>query len=197
MNNKLSDSNFREEELFRRFLEKEKNHSDISIFDEDFNSEDITFDTVLTNDDTLKEKSNNQLPKTKENYKGFLGKIKFAFDFVTDKHNVRMASVFMLCVFLGLTLVINLITPSKAISQMENRNLSQFPKFSLSAIADGSFGRNFENYIADQFFGRNYFVSAKRKAETLIGKKENHGILIGKDGYLIENSADLTRKNIK
>ena len=71
MNNKLSDSNFREEELFRRFLEKEKNHSDISIFDEDFNSEDITFDTVLTNDDTLKEKSNNQLPKQKKTIKVF------------------------------------------------------------------------------------------------------------------------------
>ena len=188
MNNKLSDSNFREEELFRRFLEKEKNHSDISIFDEEEIVEE--FQEVLNS-------NSSEAYKIKENHNDFWGKIKFAFDYVTNKDNIRRASVFLVCAFLVLTLVINLFTPSKAVSEMENRALSQFPKLSLSSLADGSFGRNFENYIADQFFGRNYFVSAKRKAETLIGKKENHGILMGKDGYLIENSADLTRKNIE
>ena len=75
--------------------------------------------------------------------------------------------------------------------------LMQFLIFSFSALADGSFGTGFEDFISDQFIGRNHFVGAKLKAETIIGKKENHGILIGKDGYLIENSADLTRKNLK
>ena len=35
MNNKTPDSDFREEELFKRFLEKEKSHSDKSIFDDE------------------------------------------------------------------------------------------------------------------------------------------------------------------
>ena len=196
MNNKLSDINFREEELFRRFLEKEKNHKDISIFDEDFDEAEIIEEGILLNDDVIKDNSLKSY-KIKENYNGFWGKINFAFDFVTSKDNIRRASVFLVCAFLVLTFAVNLLTPSKAVSEMENRALSQFPRLSFSSLADGSFGKNFENYISDQFFGRNYFVSAKRKAETLIGKKENHGILMGKDGYLIENSADLTRKNIE
>jgi len=206
MNNKLSGSDFREEELFRRFLEKEKNHADISIFEEDFIEDTLPeeLDTSneeneFENDKSLKTLSD-LLPKApgeKENHKGFFGKMKYSFDFATDKDNIRRVSIIFITGFLIVSFLLNLLTPSKDISEMENRVLSQFPKFSFSALADGSFGKGFEDYISDQFAGRNFLVGSKLKAETLIGKKENHGILIGEDGYLIENSAVLTRRNIK
>lgn len=206
MNNKLSGSDFREEELFRRFLEKEKNHTDVSIFDEDLISAppleelNILEEVPEFENDKSLQKISDLIPKAskeKENYKGFFGRIKYAFDFVTDRDNIRRISIIFIAGFLIASFALNLLTPSKDISEMENRALSQFPKFTFSALADGSFGKGFEDYISDQFVGRNFIVGAKLKAETLIGKKENHGILIGKDGYLIENSADLTRKNIK
>ncbi|MBQ6895427.1 MAG: DUF4358 domain-containing protein [Clostridia bacterium] len=207
MNNKLSGSDFREEELFRRFLEKEKNHTDTSIFDADFENEvsSIEKNPEFNEADADTKKKNRELlsdlilrfPKNKESYKGILGKIRYTFHFITDEDNIRRISASFISVFLIVVFILNIITPSKDISEMENRALSQFPKFSFSALADGSFGTGFEDFISDQFIGRNHFVGAKLKAETIIGKKENHGILIGKDGYLIENSADLTRKNLK
>lgn len=206
MNNKLSGSDFREEELFRRFLEKEKNNADISIFDEDFKENNSAEELYIPkqendfeNDKSLKNFTDliPRAPGEKRNPKGFFGTIKYALEFVTDRDNIRRVSVIFIAGFLIVSFILNILTPSKDISEMENRALSQFPNFSFSALADGSFGKGFEDYIADQFAGRNFLVGAKLKAETLIGKKENHGILIGKDGYLIENSADLTRKNIK
>lgn len=207
MNNKLSGSDFREEELFKRFLEKEKSHSQVSIFDEDIIPDNIEeakiietneFDGAYIYDEAINEIFD-ILPhklENKQSYKGFWGKIKYFFHYITDIKNTRRMSILLIPGFLILMFLINLFTPSKNISQMENRALAQFPGFSFSALADGSFGKGFEDYISDQFIARNFLVSAKRKAETLIGKKENHGILIGKDGYLIENSANLTRKNI-
>lgn len=206
MNNKLSGSDFREEELFRRFLEKEKNNADISIFDEDFKENNSAEELYIPrqendfeNDKSLKNFTDliPRAPGEKRNPKGFFGTIKYALEFVTDRDNIRRVSVIFIAGFLIVSFILNILTPSKDISEMENRALSQFPNFSFSALADGSFGKGFEDYIADQFAGRNFLVGAKLKSETLIGKKENHGILIGKDGYLIENSADLTRKNIK
>lgn len=206
MNNKTPDSDFREEELFKRFLEKEKSHSDKSIFDDekDFPDEvsDICeleyYDSIYQNDKKLRKLSDllPQAPSVPESYSGFFGKLKFVFHFLTNTNNIRKFSLILSVGFLFAMLVINILTPSKKISEMENRALAQFPKFSFSSLADGSFTKGIEDYFSDQFFGRNFFVSVKRQAETLIGKKENHDILIGKDGYLIENSANLTHENI-
>ena len=89
MNNKLSGSDFREEELFRRFLEKEKNHTDASIFDADFENEVSAIEKnseFNEADADTKEKKREllsdlilRLPKNKESYKGILGKIRYAF----------------------------------------------------------------------------------------------------------------------
>lgn len=206
MNNKTPDSDFREEELFKRFLEKEKTHSNKSIFDDETDTfEEATdlneleyYESITENDIKLSTFSDllPRAPKTKENYNGFVGKLKFVFHFLTDNDNIRRSSVAIIVGFLFVMLLINFFTPSKKISETENRALAQFPKFSFSALADGSYTKGIEDYFSDQFFGRNFFVSAKRQVESIIGKKENHGILIGKDGYLVENSANLTHENV-
>ena len=95
MNNKLSGSDFREEELFRRFLEKEKNHTDASIFDADFEKEASPDEEIAEcgEDDAGTEEKKTDLlsdlilrfPKNKESYKGFFGKIRYGFHFITDE----------------------------------------------------------------------------------------------------------------
>lgn len=66
-------------------------------------------------------------------------------------------------IFLGLSI----ITKDKAFSDYENRNLQLFPKVSTEKIIDGSFQKDFEEYISDQFVFKNYFVRIKNYYEIL------------------------------
>lgn len=209
MEKNFFDNDFREEELFQRFLEKQKNGTDIFETSdikteektEELPSSDIYNDEFVSAyaDESAIEDISDIMPlplEDRENYRGIFGKIKYFFKYVTDIENARRLSVIVIPGFLILMFIVNILSPSAKISEMENRALAQFPEFSLSSLADGSFTKGFEDYISDQFIMRNGFVSAKRRIESLMGKSENHGILIGEDGYLIENSADLSYENV-
>lgn len=90
---------------------------------------------------------------------------------------------------IALFFVVNLLTPAKAFSEMENRYLSQLPAFSLAAMADSSekgYAQKFEQYVNDQFALRDGWISLKSRCEALLGKTENNGIIYGEDGYLFE-----------
>ncbi len=210
MNNNFLDNDFREEELFERFMERYKSGG--SMFDEaspgpaeakedvqtSFDDDDV-FVSAYKDDPEIEDIADIMpLPlEDRESYVGTWGKIKYFFKYVTDSENARRLSVLVIPGFLVFMFIINLLAPSDKISEKENRALAQFPDFSLAALADGSFTKGFEDYISDQFVMRNGFVSSKRRIETLMGKKENHGILIADDGYLIENSADLSYENVE
>lgn len=201
MNNKFSDIDFREEELFKKFLENRE--SGKSLFDEETDSirELAELENLDNSWDTEGEIHclSDIIPTTelnKDDYKGFMGKLKYYMSFVTNEDSIRRLSCLVIPGFLVLMLIANILVPSKSISEKENRALARFPKLSLAAIKDGSFSRGFEDYISDQFVFRNSFVSMKRRVASLAGKKENHGILFGKDGYLIENSADHSFENV-
>lgn len=105
------------------------------------------------------------------------------------KKIIRYPVVLILFGLVSAFFVINLITPSKAFSELENRYLSQLPEFSLSAMADSSskgFAQRFEQYANDQFALRDSWISLKSRCEALLGKTENNGIVFGADNYLFE-----------
>ena len=70
-------------------------------------------------------------------------------------------------------------------SEMENRTLATFPKFSSEKILDKSFMNGFETYISDHFIGRINWIELKVDLELALGKKEINGIYIT-DDMLIE-----------
>lgn len=105
------------------------------------------------------------------------------------KKLLRYPVVILLFGLVGVFFAINLVTPAKTFSQMENRYLSQLPKFSLSALVDSSdkgFARRFEQYANDQFFLRDGWISLKSRCEAMLGKKENNGIVYGENGYMFD-----------
>lgn len=105
------------------------------------------------------------------------------------KKVLRYPVVILLFGLVSLFFIVNLITPAKNFSEMENRYLTQLPKFSVSGLMDSSdkgFARKFEQYANDQFFLRDGWISLKSRCEALLGKKENNGIVYGKDGYMFE-----------
>lgn len=104
----------------------------------------------------------------------------------------------MFLLFIFIIPLLNLLSPTKQFSISENRTLQQLPKFSLKHLLDGSFTKDFENYISDQFFMRDNWVHAKSSIEKAIGKNDNNDVYLGKNGYLLQmfdgKDEELTKK---
>ena len=69
-------------------------------------------------------------------------------------------------------------------SQSENRYLEQRPKFTTAKLFDGSFMKDYETFITDQFPERSFFMGVKTAVERLRGRTDDNGVYFGKDGYL-------------
>lgn len=96
-----------------------------------------------------------------------------------------LAVIFIL--FLNSFFLIGIIEKDKVFSENENRVLSKLPKLTLDNISSGRFSKKFEKYCVDQFPFRNELVKLKTKTDLILGKKEQNGVFISSDGYLIEN----------
>lgn len=85
----------------------------------------------------------------------------------------------------------------KKFSDLENRYLSSKPKFSLKSLVNREYGDKLEKYIADQFPLRDEFISIKAISEYTIRKKENNGVYLGKNGYLIEKFLSIKTEQVE
>ena len=102
---------------------------------------------------------------------------------MSKKFNTLLTALF--CTFLGGMLVISTILPDVDFSELENRNLSKPPKFSVSNIKEGKFMEEAEKYTSDHLVGRDLWVSIKSWCERLTGKQENNGVYFGDQQTLI------------
>ena len=105
--------------------------------------------------------------------------------------HIATVSLFLALLF-GFTVAFVLL-PDKDFSAQENRSLRTFPRFSLEALASGEFSAAINDYFADQFPLRDFLVGIKGSAEIGMGKGENDGILLGRDGYLARRLYDMMR----
>lgn len=101
------------------------------------------------------------------------------------KYFKLLAVIFIL--FLNSFFLIGIIEKDKVFSENENRVLSKVPKLTLDNISSGRFSKKFEKYCVDQFPFRDELVKLKTKTDLILGKKEQNGVFISSDGYLIEN----------
>lgn len=101
------------------------------------------------------------------------------------KYFKLLAIIFIL--FLNSFFLIGIIEKDKVFSETENRVLSKIPKLTLDNISSGRFSKKFEKYCVDQFPFRTELVKLKTKTDLMLGKKEQNGVFISSDGYLIEN----------
>ena len=82
--------------------------------------------------------------------------------------------------------VINAVWPEQGFSETENRYLKRQPEFSLTAFLDGSYGRDYEEALSDQFPYRNHWVTLNVLSERMMGKTAINGVYIGRENYLLE-----------
>ena len=124
----------------------------------------------------------------------------FDFRYNSLKKKGAVISIFMIwffCLIIFGMSGLHLLTDDKSFSDSENRVLSTFPKLTVSSIADGSFMRDFETYLTDQFPFRDSIISAKTFADRVLGKNEENGVYIGKEGYLFESQTPFDENKIK
>ena len=94
--------------------------------------------------------------------------------------------------FLGL-FVLDLVTPDRAYSELENTTLAQRPTLS-APTADGlnNYFTSYTKYVKDQVFGRDQWISLQSFVETtLFQKTQSGGILLGKDHMMFPRTFGL------
>lgn len=108
------------------------------------------------------------------------------------KSSMTMGITFI--IYIAGFFTLQILSPDKTFSELENRNLATAPTFTKETLLDGTYGTDFETYIADQFPLRNTFISLKSYSELALQKKDNNGVYIGKDGYFLQDfkTPDLT-----
>ena len=82
--------------------------------------------------------------------------------------------------------VLSLLGKDREFSESENRKLAQFPELSVSTLADGSFLEGLGDYAADQFPGRDTWISMNLWMNETLGQKEVSGVYLCEDGYLMQ-----------
>ena len=97
--------------------------------------------------------------------------------------SILIAAAF--CAMIGVFFLLSLLLPKTVFSDTENRYLAQKPDFRLDTLADGSFGRQYEEYLSDQFPFRDGWIRMKTAAELAQFKREIGGVFVGKDGFLM------------
>lgn len=86
---------------------------------------------------------------------------------------------------------VDMVLPPRAFSDMENRVLAQSPAFSAKALLSNTYTLKYEEFVNDQFVGRNGWITVKSLSETALGKQENNGIVYGRDHQLFQEAATL------
>lgn len=102
-------------------------------------------------------------------------------------HGMLLAGLLAL-LLLGFGLI-NLLREKTGFSESENRTLQSYPALTLSSLADGSFMSDLTAAFSDQFFGRDGWIAAKLRLDSLLGRQESNGVYLCKDDYLIEKPA--------
>ena len=90
----------------------------------------------------------------------------------------------VLCLFM----VLNLIVPDQLRSEVENRPLASFPAITLESLSSGKFARQFNDYVSDQFLGRNSLFHIDYLFRKLCGQREIDDVFLGKNA-LLQNPA--------
>ncbi len=95
-------------------------------------------------------------------------------------------------------IILNFVLPKQAFSEQENRYLAKIPEFHFDELVNGKYSEELDTYINDHFVFRNFWLKLNSFVQLLIGKTENNGVYIGKDGYLFEKFeyTDKEKENI-
>lgn len=92
-----------------------------------------------------------------------------------------------LVALLSFFMILNLVVFDGSYSYVENRPLKALPFPYWSTLVNGRYGQDMENYVSDQFVGRNFFFHANYCIRKLAGQREINEVFLGKNALLAQN----------
>ena len=99
-------------------------------------------------------------------------------------------AVFLFFAFIVVFSICDSFANDRKMSELENRQLSQKPALTMqnlfAANETEKFSYLYEQYINDQFLGRDNWISLKSRTESLLLKTENNGVLYGQGGTMYQ-----------
>jgi len=104
----------------------------------------------------------------------------------------KLRSILLPVVFIGflaVLLTLFILMPDQDYSETEKRFLATAPELSMSDVLNGTWQSNLEDYVSDQFPGRNLFTGIHAYENLLWGRNTAQSIYRCKDGYLINAPA--------
>ena len=122
-----------------------------------------------------------------------------------DKHTKKTPSLFRYPVlvafglfFIGL-FVLDMATPDRAYSELENTTLTQRPRLTaFSADGLNNYFTSYTRYVKDQVFGRDQWISLQSAAETtLFQKTQSGGILLGREHMMFARHYSILKNEEK
>lgn len=97
------------------------------------------------------------------------------------KRPLDVKAIINSAVFFGFIVIFGILTlvmPKEKKSELENRNLADFPKFSFDNVMNCKFMNGIETYISDHFVGRVPYLKLKGASERFIGRSERNDVYI-------------------
>lgn len=124
-------------------------------------------------------------------------KKKMKYHLPKGKKGIQAVCAFLFLGILTLSCLVNILHKDRQMSEKEMRMLAQAPEFSFSSLASGRFMEQYEEYVSDQFAGRDTWVKIKTFADSVAGKTEESGVFSGSHHYLLEDIVVPDEENLK
>lgn len=110
--------------------------------------------------------------------------VNYLANFKLLQNNSRIDIVFLSIFFIFLYIPMGHISKEE-ISPNENRVLAKYPSLLGNEGINTRFGKKFESWFNDRFFGRRFMLSAEDKIKGLIEPhRGNKKVMVGKEGWL-------------
>ena len=76
-------------------------------------------------------------------------------------HRFAKVIVIIFCLFIGGGMLVSCLLPDREYSEMENRFLQAFPKFTVERVKSGRYMKELEDYVSDQVVLRSLLFFSK------------------------------------
>lgn len=94
--------------------------------------------------------------------------------------------VWIFVLILSFISIIDCVKKNRFFSESENRILAGKPVFKLKEFLEGDYGKEYEEYISDQFLFRENWISLKTYTDLGLRKKEINGVFYTSENILFE-----------
>ena len=103
----------------------------------------------------------------------------------------------MFFAFIAGVALLGIVTPDREKSDSENRMLRQLPSLTWESLKDGSYMRDLETYMTDQFPHRDQLVGEKTYLDMLTGRQKINGVYLGSESYLFDEQSETDEEDIR